>query len=244
SPPLPAPDAGLARSVATPHPRRLVPGCRHHPAPPLHQGGQETPDVAPARAPAAWGRADRPRSGRRPSTGLPSWPPEPMRRTIRGVICAGLARRPRCDSNGTRLAGPVAGPSGRESDAGTWSAENPSASSPGPIKKPGPGGRRPGAGRPRDPESILGLRRRKLALEVRRLEIGVAVDERTKGDFAPVCAAIAPRNAGCRTRLRALPSKLAPLCATLDDPEAIRQVLADGVEEALAELAADADAIT
>ena len=37
-------------------------------------------------------------------------------------------------------------------------------------------------GRPRDPTSTLGLRRRKLALEVRRLEIGVAVDERSKVD--------------------------------------------------------------
>ena len=89
---------------------------------------------------------------------------------------------------------------------------------------------------------MLQLRRRKLALEVRRLEIGVAVDERTKVDLDAVCAAIAQRNAACRSRLLALPAKLAPIVATLDDAEAVHQVLADAVEEALAELAADAEA--
>jgi hypothetical protein len=122
--------------------------------------------------------------------------------------------------------------------------KTPSAKGRKQIKNGTWGGRRTGSGRPPDPESLLQLRRRKLALEVRRLEIGVAVDERTKVDLNAVCAVIAQRNAACRSRLLALSSKLAPLCATLDDPEAIRQVLADGVEEALAELAADADAIT
>lgn len=120
--------------------------------------------------------------------------------------------------------------------------KTPSAKAPKQITNQGPGGRRPGAGRPRDPESIQGLRRQKLALEVRRLEIGVALDEQTKVDVAAVCTVIAQRNAACRSRLLALPAKLAPILATMDDPEAVRQVLADGVEEALAELVADAEA--
>jgi hypothetical protein len=37
---------------------------------------------------------------------------------------------------------------------------------------------------------------------------------------------------------------VAPLVATLEDAEAVRELLADAVEEALAELVADADTLT
>ena len=105
------------------------------------------------------------------------------------------------------------------------------------------GGRRPGAGRPRDPESILGLRRRKLALEIRSLEINVATQERSKVDVDHAAAVVAARFAACRARLLALPAKVAPLVVTAGDVEAVRQVLADAVEEALAELVADAETL-
>lgn len=111
------------------------------------------------------------------------------------------------------------------------------------LGKSGRGGRRPGAGRPKEPESEAGLRRQKLALEVRRLRVAVEVDERTKVDLELVCQAIAQRTAACRSRLLALPPKVAPLVATLDDPEQVRQLLADAVEEALAEMATDARAL-
>jgi hypothetical protein len=112
------------------------------------------------------------------------------------------------------------------------------------IKKPtGPGGRRPGAGRPRDPESILGLRRRKLALEVEALEIDLAVKRKTKIDTDKAASVVAAAFAACKSRLLALPPKLAPLVAAMVDAEEVRGVLADAVEEALAELTADAEAL-
>ena len=115
---------------------------------------------------------------------------------------------------------------------------SPSAKIPRTIRK-GPGGRRAGAGRPRDPESIQGLRRQKLALEVRRLEIAVAVDERSKVDVEAAAAAVAAAFTACRSRLLALPPKIAPVVVALDDVEDVRRVLADAVEEALGELSAD-----
>ncbi len=106
-------------------------------------------------------------------------------------------------------------------------------------RDPGPGGRRPGAGRPRDPESILGLRRRKLALEVEGLEIDLAVKRKTKLDTDQAAEVVAAAFAACKSRLLALPPKVAPLVVTVGDVEAVRGLLADAVEEALRELSAD-----
>ena len=111
------------------------------------------------------------------------------------------------------------------------------------TKPPGWGGRRPGAGRKRDPESILGIRRRKLALEVEALELDLAAKRKASVPVDQALAVMARDYAACRSRLLALPSKVAPLVATIDDAEAVRELLADAVEEALAELTADADTL-
>lgn len=105
------------------------------------------------------------------------------------------------------------------------------------------GGRRPGAGRPRDPESILGLRRRKLALEVEALEIDLAEKRKTKIDTEKAATVVAAAFSACRSRLLALPPKVAPLVAIVVDAEEVRALLADAVEEALAELTANAETL-
>jgi hypothetical protein len=79
---------------------------------------------------------------------------------------------------------------------------------------------------------------------VEGLEIDLAVKRETKIDTDAAADIVAARFAACKSRLLALPPKVAPLVVTLDDVEAVRSVLADAVEEALAELSADAETLT
>jgi hypothetical protein len=90
---------------------------------------------------------------------------------------------------------------------------------------------------------MAGLRRRKLALEVEALELDLAVKRKTKIDTDHAADVVAAAFAACKSRLLALPPKVAPLVATLLDAEEVRGILADAVEEALAELSADAEAL-
>jgi hypothetical protein len=91
---------------------------------------------------------------------------------------------------------------------------------------------------------MQGLRRQKLALEIEALELDLAARRKATVAVEHAAGVMSRDYASCRSRLLALPSKLAPLVVVMDDVEAVRQVLADAVEEALAELSADTDALT
>ena len=87
---------------------------------------------------------------------------------------------------------------------------------------------------------MLGIRRRKFALQVEALELELAAKRKASVPVEAALAVVARDYAAVRSRLLALPSKVAPIVATMDDAEAVRELLADAVEEALAELAAEA----
>jgi hypothetical protein len=109
--------------------------------------------------------------------------------------------------------------------------------------RPGPGGRRPGAGRPRDPESLQGLRRRKLRLEIEDLELDLAAKRKALVDVEQAATVVAAAFTACRSRLLALPPKVAPMVVALTDVEDVRRLLADALEEALEELSTDATSL-
>lgn len=86
---------------------------------------------------------------------------------------------------------------------------------------------------------MQGLRRRKLALQVEELELALALKRKAQVEVEHAAAVVARAFTACRSRLLALPAKVAPLVVALDDAEDVRRLLADAVEDALRELSAD-----
>ncbi len=87
---------------------------------------------------------------------------------------------------------------------------------------------------------MLGLRRAKLDLQVKALEIDLDVKRKQKIDIDHAATVVASAFAACRSRLLALPSAIAPVVVGLTDADEVRRVLVDAVEDALRELSADA----
>lgn len=83
------------------------------------------------------------------------------------------------------------------------------------------------------------LKRRKLALEVESLELDLGVKHRALVPMERALTVMAGEYGSVRTKLLALPTKLAPMLAIEPEAEVVCAMLRDGIEEALAELSTE-----
>lgn len=88
--------------------------------------------------------------------------------------------------------------------------------------------------------SLSDLRRRKIALEVESLELDVGAKRRSLVEMESAGRAVDAEYAACRSRLLVIPTKCAPIVATMTEVDDCRGVLEAAIEEALAELSGDA----